>query len=123
MHLLRSCRIFVERALLKKISPMDNSVFAAKFQSLPDELKQQVLQFMDVLLARLKRENELPEDQPGFSFPPDWRAPIVLLQHEGKLLPVTPATEKPDLTALAGIWKDKDITLETLRKEAWGERL
>ena len=29
----------------------------------------------------------------------------------------------PDITALAGIWKDKDITLSELRKNAWGSRL
>ncbi len=31
--------------------------------------------------------------------------------------------ENPDITALAGIWKDKDITLAGLRKKAWGDRL
>lgn len=31
--------------------------------------------------------------------------------------------EYPDITALAGIWKGKDITIEDLRKDAWGERL
>ena len=102
---------------------MDTSAFSTKFQNLPDELKQQVLDFMDVLLSRLKRENEQAATQPEFSLPRDWGAPIVLLPHNGKLLPVTPATEKPDLNALAGIWKDKDITLETLRREAWGGRL
>ncbi len=29
----------------------------------------------------------------------------------------------PDITALAGIWKGKEISLETLRKKAWGDRL
>lgn len=28
----------------------------------------------------------------------------------------------PDFTALAGIWKDKEITLEDLREKAWGDR-
>jgi hypothetical protein len=32
-------------------------------------------------------------------------------------------SENPDVTALAGIWKDKDITLEYIRKKAWGNRL
>jgi hypothetical protein len=31
--------------------------------------------------------------------------------------------EDPDVTALAGIWKDKDITLEDIRKRAWGSRI
>ena len=36
-------------------------------------------------------------------------------------LPITFATN-PDVTALAGIWKDKNITLADLRKNAWGGR-
>ena len=36
-------------------------------------------------------------------------------------LPISFA-EKPDFMALAGIWKDKNITLAQLRKEAWGDR-
>jgi hypothetical protein len=34
-------------------------------------------------------------------------------------LPITFA-KNPDIKALAGIWEGKDITLEELRKEAWG---
>ena len=37
-------------------------------------------------------------------------------------LPVT-FSKDPDVTALAGIWQGKDITLNELRKKAWGERL
>jgi hypothetical protein len=37
-------------------------------------------------------------------------------------LPIT-FSKKPDVTALAGIWQGRDITLEQLRKEAWGDRL
>lgn len=37
-------------------------------------------------------------------------------------LPIT-FSKNPDVTALAGIWKDRDITLEELRKEAWGNRI
>ena len=37
-------------------------------------------------------------------------------------LPITFAS-KPDFMALKGIWKDKNITLEQLRKDAWGDRL
>ena len=31
--------------------------------------------------------------------------------------------QKPNVTALAGIWKDKDISLGDLREKAWGNRL
>ena len=31
--------------------------------------------------------------------------------------------ENPDVNALSGIWKDKPVTLEELRKNAWGDRL
>ena len=31
--------------------------------------------------------------------------------------------EEPDVMALAGIWKDNPMTLEELRKLAWGDRL
>lgn len=37
-------------------------------------------------------------------------------------LPITFAKD-PDVTALAGIWQGKDITLEKLRKDAWGDRI
>jgi hypothetical protein len=37
-------------------------------------------------------------------------------------LPITFA-KHPDLKALAGIWEGRDVTLEQLRKEAWGDRL
>jgi len=37
-------------------------------------------------------------------------------------LPITFA-KKPNIKALAGIWEGKDITLEKLRKEAWGDRI
>jgi hypothetical protein len=36
-------------------------------------------------------------------------------------LPITFA-KNPDVKALAGIWEGRDITLEQLRKEAWGDR-
>ena len=41
---------------------------------------------------------------------------------ENKDLPITPAKNGADFMALAGIWKDRDITLEDLRKNAWGGR-
>ena len=31
--------------------------------------------------------------------------------------------EEPDVLALSGIWEKKDINLEQIRKEAWGNRL
>ena len=34
-------------------------------------------------------------------------------------LPIT-FSKTPDVTALAGIWKGRDIALEQLRKESWG---
>ena len=37
-------------------------------------------------------------------------------------LPITFA-EDPDVTALAGIWKGKDISLNDLRKNACGKRI
>ncbi len=30
--------------------------------------------------------------------------------------------KRPDFMALAGIWKDKEISLVELRKNAWGDR-
>ncbi len=39
-----------------------------------------------------------------------------------KHLPIQFAAN-PDFTALAGIWKDRDVTQEELRKKAWGNRL
>lgn len=37
-------------------------------------------------------------------------------------LPITHA-KHPDVTALAGIWKDREISLDDLRKDAWADRL
>ena len=31
--------------------------------------------------------------------------------------------KKPNANALSGIWKDNPITIEELRKKAWGDRL
>jgi hypothetical protein len=41
--------------------------------------------------------------------------------HTTKTIPIDFATD-PDVTVLAGIWKDREITLEQLRKKAWGNR-
>lgn len=37
-------------------------------------------------------------------------------------LPITHA-KHPDVTALAGIWKDREISLDDLRKDAWADRI
>jgi hypothetical protein len=37
-------------------------------------------------------------------------------------LPITFA-QNPDVKALAGIWEGREISLEELRKEAWGNRI
>ncbi|SEL93949.1 hypothetical protein [Parapedobacter koreensis] len=37
-------------------------------------------------------------------------------------LPITFA-KHADVTALAGIWKDREISLEELRKDAWADRI
>ena len=39
-----------------------------------------------------------------------------------KKLPITFA-EDPDVKALAGIWEGRNITLDELRKKAWGDRI
>jgi hypothetical protein len=31
--------------------------------------------------------------------------------------------DKPDVNALSGIWRDNPLTIEELRKKAWGDRL
>jgi hypothetical protein len=38
-----------------------------------------------------------------------------------QMLPITFA-ENPDVTALAGIWENKNISLDDLRNNAWGNR-
>ena len=38
------------------------------------------------------------------------------------VLPIT-FSKNPDVTALAGIWEGRNITLEQLRKDAWGDRI
>ena len=32
-------------------------------------------------------------------------------------------SKNPDANSLSGIWKDKPVTIEALRKKAWGDRL
>ena len=42
---------------------------------------------------------------------------------EKEELPLIPAKENADFMQLAGIWEGKEITLQELRKKAWGDRL
>ncbi len=46
--------------------------------------------------------------------------PMPILEEE---IPITYATEKADVLALANIWKGRSVTTEQLRAESWGERL
>jgi putative SOS response-associated peptidase YedK len=36
--------------------------------------------------------------------------------------PETPLEQNQDFFALAGIWEGKNITLDNIRKDAWGEK-
>jgi hypothetical protein len=56
----------------------------------------------------------------GISFTEKTNAKTI--EQQKKSIPITYAT-KPDFMALAGIWKDKNITSEQLRHDAWGDRL
>jgi putative SOS response-associated peptidase YedK len=42
-------------------------------------------------------------------------------QQQQKKQPEINIKQKQDFFALAGIWEGKNITLENIRKEAWGE--
>jgi hypothetical protein len=42
---------------------------------------------------------------------------------EQSLDPPITFAENPDIKALAGIWQGREITLEDLRKQSWGNRL
>ena len=44
---------------------------------------------------------------------------IAQLKVKYKDLPIVWGKGKPDISDFAGIWKDKNITLETLREKAW----
>ena len=50
---------------------------------------------------------------------------LVIESHAIKNSVVLPITfsKNPDVKGLAGIWEGRDITLEQLRKDAWGDRL
>ena len=38
-------------------------------------------------------------------------------------IPASARTKKSDFFVMAGIWADRDITLETLRQSAWPRRI
>ncbi len=38
-------------------------------------------------------------------------------------LPTTARSKKSDFFAMTGIWADREITLESLRKDAWPRRI
>ena len=101
---------------------METSAFISKFHKLPEEFRQQVLELMDTLLAQIKHGDTTPFNLPNPEFPNGKKKPIALLSHKGMMLPITPATETPNLKSLSGIWKNKEITIETLREKAWGGR-
>lgn len=46
--------------------------------------------------------------------------PMTLTEEE---IPITYASEKADVLALANIWKNRVVTTEQLRAESWGGRL
>jgi hypothetical protein len=46
----------------------------------------------------------------------------ILAPNQKMQLPITYA-ENPDFMATAGIWEGKNITIEQLRQDAWGDRI
>jgi hypothetical protein len=101
---------------------MDHSVFIAKFQKLPDALQQQLMDFVDRMLSQANKDHTAIPDGED-SLLPDVHDGIEWIVSNDKLLPITPASEKPDIKALFGIWRDDNKSLEELRKAAWGDRL
>ena len=101
---------------------MDHSVFIAKFQKLPDALQQQVIDFVERMLSQTNKDyTTTPAGED--SLLPDVHDGVQWIVSNDKLLPITPASEKPDIKALFGIWRDDNKTLDELRKAAWGDRL
>jgi hypothetical protein len=101
---------------------MDNSALIAKFQQLPERLKQQVIDIVDGMLSQIKRGDSamIVEAEGPLPNVPDT---VQWISHNNKLLPVTPASEEPDIKALFGIWNDNTRTVDELRKAAWGDRI
>ncbi|WP_414546191.1 DUF2281 domain-containing protein [Nostoc sp. CCY0012] len=67
-----------------------------KIQQLPPEQQKKVIEFVEFLEFQADRQQQ---DQQ----------------------PETPPQQDQDFFALAGIWEGKNITLDTIRKDAWGE--
>ena len=53
----------------------------------------------------------------------DYNEHLTKLKEKYKDLPITWGDGKPDIQDLAGIWKDKKITLQQLRDKAWKRNL
>lgn len=108
--------------------------FQEKFNQLPKALQKEVLQFMDLLLSKIKKSEGKKQDEPFENKPEiefssagdlknsNGKESMRYLANGNKMLPITPATEKTDIAELAGIWKNEDITIEKLRQKAWGNR-
>jgi hypothetical protein len=67
-----------------------------KIQQLPPEQQKKVIEFVEFLEFQCDRQKQ---DQQ----------------------PKTSTQQEQDFLALAGIWEGKNITLDTIRKDAWGE--
>jgi Protein of unknown function (DUF2281) len=67
-----------------------------KIQQLPPEQQKKVIEFVEFLEFQADRQQQ--EQQPK-----------------------TSTQQAQDFLALAGIWEGKNITLDTIRKDAWGE--
>jgi Protein of unknown function (DUF2281) len=67
-----------------------------KIQQLPPEQQKKVIEFVEFLEFQADRQQQ--EQQPK-----------------------TSTQQEQDFLALAGIWEGKNITLDTIRKDAWGE--
>ncbi|MBN3948475.1 MAG: DUF2281 domain-containing protein [Nostoc sp. NMS7] len=67
-----------------------------KIQQLPPEQQKKVIEFVEFLEFQADRQQQDKQ-------------------------PETPPQQDQDFFALAGIWEGKNITLDTIRKDAWGE--
>ncbi len=56
-----------------------------------------------------------------FTVKPKKQVKQTIKSTEKRSLPIV-FSETPDIEALAGIWKDKNVTLSELREKAWGGR-
>lgn len=62
-------------------------------------------------------------------FPPEQRNKVIeyieflefQAHQQQEKQPNTPLEQNQDFFALAGIWEGKNITLDSIRKDAWGE--